>query len=263
MLCLQIKKMVSSKVFIGVGICFLVIGAFFILTAGDVITANAIRTTFSKTTMSFTGIICVIVALILLGTGARTEKKTGLEIMLINSGSKKEKTENPDRDYSLIESTNEFGQRGKPLSLGEFRRYVHSLGDPELVRYLNETYGPVFKEKALYGTDTEKKVGRAFYEALTGERVEEQEEDTGIGQKERERIKNAFRGYDGTVTAEMRSVLDEHDLSIKHGGKHYAILDGNTRIGTLPASPSDHRGGINFAHQLIRALETSKRKKSK
>lgn len=266
MLYLPLLTMVPRKLFIAAGICYLVVGAFFILAAGNIITASVIRTTFSKTTASFTGLVCIIAAVMLFAAGVkteRTERKSELELKLIDDNPGKNK--NPERDYKLLESTNEFGQRGKPLSLGEFKKYLHELNDPELTNYLRQTYGPVFREKALRGSETEKPIARAFYEVLTGQNLvdEQSQESNALSREEKEQIKAAFRSYNGIVTKDMRAVFDKYGFRYENGGSHYIINNSEgKRVATLSASPSDGRTGQNFAHDIIHAIESHKKKKS-
>ena len=76
-----------------------------------------------------------------------------------------------------------------------------------------------------------------------------------IAQQNREALKALLRDY-STLNAPVRRALEKMGFSITDGGKHYKLVYmGDDRYTyTLPASGSDHRGGLNAALDIGRLM---------
>ena len=73
--------------------------------------------------------------------------------------------------------------------------------------------------------------------------------------KKRETLKNCLHGYK-KMTASQRRTLEELGFKITEDGKHYKLVfcEDPRYGGTLSKTGSDHRGGDNTAHDIIRMI---------
>lgn len=71
----------------------------------------------------------------------------------------------------------------------------------------------------------------------------------------REKLKNCLHGYT-KMTPDKRRTLEEIGFKISEDGKHYKLVfcEDPRYNGTLSKTGSDHRGGDNTAHDLIRKI---------
>ena len=74
-----------------------------------------------------------------------------------------------------------------------------------------------------------------------------------MSNEEKRALKNALIGY-RHINAATQKRLRALGFSIEIGKKHAKIRYGK-RLYVMPASPSDHRSGLNAAMKLIRMVE--------
>ena len=77
--------------------------------------------------------------------------------------------------------------------------------------------------------------------------------DVSMSNEEKRELKNALIGY-RHINAATQKRLRALGFSIEIGKKHTKIRYGK-RLYVMPASPSDHRSGLNAAMNLIRMVE--------
>lgn len=88
------------------------------------------------------------------------------------------------------------------------------------------------------------------------ERIEEEHSGIKLDKKERQEIISAFKDWRGSPNKRQREILKKFGLVYEIGGKHiYFSGDNYAGKQVAPTSPSDNRGGMNLAHQLIRYIE--------
>lgn len=77
-----------------------------------------------------------------------------------------------------------------------------------------------------------------------------------MSRKEKENIRNMFRGY-RRVTGSMVKALEKYGLTVSCDGKHYKVQR-EDRIGgcvILAKTPSDFKTGLNISGYLIKLIE--------
>jgi hypothetical protein len=92
--------------------------------------------------------------------------------------------------------------------------------------------------------------------------LEKKVSGTTLSKGERERIKSAFRGWNGRLTGAQKKILKQYGLQNKiNGTSHHQFYfpDASNSI-SLSFSPGDYRTGLNFALQeLIPYIESNYR----
>ena len=80
--------------------------------------------------------------------------------------------------------------------------------------------------------------------------------------EDKQRIKSAFRQWNGRPTKAQKEILRQYNLIMQHTGSgHIAVyFPGSHRKVYMSSTPSDQREGLNFAlKQLIPYIETNYR----
>lgn len=204
------------------------------------------------------GILLFLIGLVVGVASAEREVKTGkleLHVRDLSRGRNKDH----DRVYVMISPGGDLGQG--PVTLGAVKAQVGKLlKDPdgrEYMEIVRETYGPPLQELASSSDSETATVAREFLEAI-GSYAEETigEKPYRLSKDEREEIKHAFRGFDGTFDKHQQQVLDRYNISIeRRGSGHYHLRKKGGGTITTSSTPSDHRTGRNMVTQIIHLIE--------
>ncbi len=127
---------------------------------------------------------------------------------------------------------------------------VICLGDEsDLYPFEQQSYLIEIIQKELRNTDKKSRKAHILASLLEANRC-----DNSIGQK-RTKLKKCLHGYT-RMTSAVEKDLKELGFSIIDDGKHIKIMfsDDERYCGTLSKTGSDHRGGDNTAHDLIRQI---------
>ncbi len=242
------------------GLLYLVLGVGVLLNSFSGITGFVIYEDVDLKWGGLLSVVFVVIGILVLFT-TRTSEKSELERAVVYEFNEKEKDKN--RSYRLIDRALHLSKNGQ-ISLGEFKREISSLrreeGGEELVKIVQQEYGPAL-HKIAESTDKKKaRIAGAFLEVLEkGYRYEEEREDYRLTQEEKRKIRNAFKERTDRLSTAQRDILRKYELaympSASGGHQKISYKDTGYNIG-FSSSPSDRRfAGLRMANDIIHLIE--------
>ncbi len=238
-----------------IGVVLLLIGLILIILTSPKLTGFAIsEKNISEMTLKVLGIILFIGGILILSSQNTSEKILEDKINVYDDGIDKGNSKrNIARHYFMNDNKADFSRDGK-VSLEEFRRQIESYkneGEEELAEVVRQEYGPGLHRIVSEGGE-KSKIARAFLDVLEGPKENARYQ---LSREDKREIRTAFRTYDGTLNSTQKDVLKKHGVSYERGAKHFLLVKGGKQIYAIPATPSDRRGGLNGAADIIKALE--------
>ena len=81
-----------------------------------------------------------------------------------------------------------------------------------------------------------------------------------LSHDEKERIKNAFRSFDGRITTEQNRILKDYNLIYDNSGKGEAKIKypGLGYVVAISKTPSDRRTGLNMVKEIVGIIVKSR-----
>jgi len=254
------------------GYLMILIGFLLILSRNFLITGNVILENDLNNIENIFGIVFVIGGIVQVFMSRRIDSLDSM-LDVYDNGLEKDKEGRKLNHYFMTDPRGSFGkesERTGSISLEELERQIREYrkmgkGGLELLNILRSEYSPRLNQIVFEGGQRSE-IAQEFLDVLFGPETKDDKGKYRLSNEDREKIKEAFRSYDGKIDKKIKAIFKKFELSYNIGGDgHYIIYrKGRKRIKAIPKTPSDlRRGGLNTARDIINLIEENRNSEEK